>query len=168
MNNYKIRKFRFDRFNHDLVQVMIFFSSSEEVEFFYNFLNLLNINNQSLLMLHSNLTNDTRTANLIRFNSLKSGFLLCTDVVSRGIDIPEVSLVIQFDIPAETTSYIHRVGRTARGGLEGTAILLLRDSESEQVLSVLSKVSTNMVEFETPHLDEISVCRLSILVPCCS
>ena len=61
---------------------------------------------------------------------MKSGILLCTNVAARGLDIPNVDWIVQFDPPSDVKEYIHRVGRTCRGSnTEGKALLLLLKSE---------------------------------------
>ncbi|GBP81277.1 Probable ATP-dependent RNA helicase pitchoune [Eumeta japonica] len=71
-----------------------------------------------------------RTKTMQDFYSAKTGTLFCTDVAARGLDIPAVDWIVQFDPPGDTSEYIHRVGRTARGiGGIGNAVLLLRHEE---------------------------------------
>ena len=65
------------------------------------------------------------------FRELESGVLMCTDVMARGIDIPSVDWVVQFDPPSMASFFVHRVGRTARCGLEGRSLLFLLPNEKE-------------------------------------
>lgn len=64
---------------------------------------------------------------------LSSGVLVCTDVMARGVDIPLVDWVIQFDPPSSATAFVHRCGRTARIGRKGSAILFLLPTEDDYV-----------------------------------
>jgi ATP-dependent RNA helicase DDX18/HAS1 len=70
-----------------------------------------------------------RTNTFFEFINAKSGILLCTDVAARGLDIPRVDWIIQFDPPDDPRDYIHRVGRTARAGQVGKSLLFLLKSE---------------------------------------
>ena len=63
--------------------------------------------------------NNLRSANLGIFRSDKANILVTTDLTSRGLDINNVNLVINYNLPRAVSDYIHRVGRTARNGLEG-------------------------------------------------
>lgn len=63
------------------------------------------------------------------FSAAKVGVLLCTDVAARGLDLPAVDWILQYDPPNETAEYVHRVGRTARKGMKGSALLFLLPSE---------------------------------------
>lgn len=74
-----------------------------------------------------------RIANFNAFNAAKRGIMLATDVVARGIDFPKVDLIIQVDVPQDPSFYVHRIGRTARQGLEGHAILLLNKNETDYI-----------------------------------
>ena len=64
------------------------------------------------------------------FSSTAAGILLCTDVGARGLDMPSVDWVLQYDVPADPREYVHRAGRSARGGGSGSAMLFLMPSES--------------------------------------
>lgn len=72
----------------------------------------------------------SRTTTFFQFCNATSGILLCTDVAARGLDIPDVDWIVQYDPPDDPKEYIHRVGRTARGeGSSGHALLILRPEE---------------------------------------
>ncbi|MCK5250884.1 MAG: DbpA RNA binding domain-containing protein, partial [Spirochaetaceae bacterium] len=66
---------------------------------------------------------------LIRFANGSSGILVATDVAARGLDIDSLGAVINFDLPFETETYVHRIGRTGRAGKEGLAFSLIRPKE---------------------------------------
>ena len=72
--------------------------------------------------LHGKLSQSKRLGALNKFRSKSRSILVSTDVASRGLDIPHVDVVINFDIPTHSKDYIHRVGRTARAGRAGKAI----------------------------------------------
>ncbi|XP_062028580.1 DEAD-box ATP-dependent RNA helicase 10-like [Rosa rugosa] len=72
--------------------------------------------------LHGDMSQQKRLGALNMFKSGQCNVLVCTDVASRGLDIPSVDMVINYDIPKNTKNYIHRVGRTARAGRSGVAI----------------------------------------------
>ena len=70
-----------------------------------------------------------RTNTFFEFCNAESGILLCTDVAARGLDIPRVDWIIQYDPPDDPRDYIHRVGRTARAGKVGKSLMFLLPSE---------------------------------------
>lgn len=73
--------------------------------------------------------NNRRIANLAMFRGDVSNILVTTDLTSRGLDINNVNMVINYHMPRTVADYIHRVGRTARNGYEGEAISLLTPNE---------------------------------------
>ncbi|XP_069676917.1 ATP-dependent DNA helicase DDX31 isoform X2 [Periplaneta americana] len=79
--------------------------------------------------LHGSMTQKERTDVFKTFRSADSGVLLCTDVAARGLDLPRVNWIVQFTAPASPSDYVHRVGRTARVGTSGAALLFLTPSE---------------------------------------
>lgn len=81
--------------------------------------------------LHGNVPQVERQATYRAFGAAKSGVLICTDVAARGLDLPTVDWIVQYDPPAETADYVHRVGRTARKGERGHSLLFLLPRESE-------------------------------------
>lgn len=79
--------------------------------------------------LSSNLTPSTRNSVLLKFQTGKVDGIVCSDALARGIDFPNVDVVISYDAPRHVKTYIHRIGRTARAGRPGTAITLLVPTE---------------------------------------
>ncbi len=93
-----------------------------------------------LYKLHGSLEQKLRTATLQSFTkSSDPAILLCTDVASRGLDLPNIDLVIEYDPPFSADDHLHRVGRTARAGKEGRACCFLMPGEEEGYVSVLKE-----------------------------
>lgn len=114
--------------------------------------------------LHSLLPQSERTANLSRFRASAARLLVATDVASRGLDIPSVSLVINFDVPRNPDDYVHRVGRTARAGREGEAVTLVGQRDVQLVLAIEQRVGRQMVQWEEQGVSiEGRVVRGSVL-----
>lgn len=82
--------------------------------------------------LHGALTQEQRLESITAFKNLQVPILLCTDLASRGLDIPKIEVVINYELPSTYEVYLHRVGRTARAGRNGTSISLVGDSSSER------------------------------------
>ena len=115
------------RSTSDSVQVMVFFSSCNSVKFHAELLNFIDI---KVLDIHGKQKQQKRTSTFFEFSEAQSGTLLCTDVAARGLDIPAVDWIVQFDPPDDPKEYIHRVGRTARGtDGQGKALLFLMPEE---------------------------------------
>ncbi|CAM8966879.1 unnamed protein product [Rhodiola kirilowii] len=108
-------------------KVMVFFSSCGSVKFHSELLRYIRV---ECFDIYGKQKQAKRTATFFNFCKAESGILLCTDVAARGLDIPDVDWIVQFDPPDDPTKYIHRVGRTARGeGSKGNALLLLTPEE---------------------------------------
>ncbi|KAE9465155.1 hypothetical protein C3L33_02930, partial [Rhododendron williamsianum] len=87
----------------------------------------------SIIPLHGKMKQTAREKALASFTSLSSGILLCTDVAARGLDIPGVDCIIQYDPPQDPNVFVHRVGRTARMGRQGSAIVFLLPKEEAYI-----------------------------------
>lgn len=86
--------------------------------------------------IHGDLTPRERTRMMKQIRDLEFQYIVATDLAARGIDIPGVSHVINYELPDDLEFFIHRVGRTARAGLEGTAITLYEPSEDDKVVRI--------------------------------
>ena len=96
--------------------------------------------NLKIYKLHGSLPQALRTATLASFSkSSDPSILLCTDVASRGLDLPNIDLVIEYDPPFSSDDHLHRVGRTARAGREGRAICFLIPGPEEGYVEVLKQ-----------------------------
>eukprot|EP00112_Aurelia_sp_Birch-Aquarium-sp1_P017212 Seg397.26 transcript_id=Seg397.26/GoldUCD/mRNA.D3Y31 product="ATP-dependent RNA helicase DDX18" protein_id=Seg397.26/GoldUCD/D3Y31 len=108
-------------------KVMVFFSSCNSVKYHSELFNYIDI---PVLDIHGKQKQQKRTSTFFEFCTADSGILLCTDVAARGLDIPEVDWIVQYDPPDDPKEYIHRVGRTARGNEgRGHALLFLLPEE---------------------------------------
>ncbi|XP_012862857.3 probable ATP-dependent RNA helicase DDX31 [Echinops telfairi] len=134
-------------------KLIVFFSSCELVEFHHHlFLQTLlsrsgplasgQLPSASLgltfLRLHGHMEQEERTAVFQEFSHSQTGILLCTDVAARGLDLPQVTWIVQYNAPSSPAEYIHRIGRTARIGCPGSSLLVLAPSEAEYVDSLAS------------------------------
>ncbi|XKL64320.1 hypothetical protein PGB90_004406 [Kerria lacca] len=109
------------------LKYMLFLSSCACVDYFVTILRTL-LPEVELYGLHGKMK--TRRYKIFeKFKSVESGLLICTDVMSRGVDIPEVHWVIQYDPPSSATSFVHRCGRTARIGRIGYSLTMLLPNE---------------------------------------
>jgi len=108
-------------------KVMVFLSSCMSVKYHYELLNYVDL---PCTCIHGKQKQSKRTETFFKFCNATEGTLLCTDVAARGLDIPLVDWIVQYDPPDDPKEYIHRVGRTARGeGGTGHALLILRPEE---------------------------------------
>lgn len=98
--------------------------------------------------LHSMMSQNRRLAALGKFKSGASTILISTDVASRGLDIPDVDAVVNFDLPRDADDYIHRVGRTARAGRAGQSLSLVTQHDIELLQNIEGKVGKKMDDFE--------------------
>ncbi|KAK6944813.1 DEAD/DEAH box helicase domain, partial [Dillenia turbinata] len=87
------------------------------------------------------------TCALNKFKAGECNILICTDVASKGLDIPSVDVVINYDIPMNSKDYIHRVGRTARAGRSGLAISLVNQYEVEWYMQIEKLIGKKLPEF---------------------
>lgn len=79
--------------------------------------------------LHGGMSQDMREQALANFKSHKTSCLVATDVAARGVDVPAVSLVVNYDLPNSSETYVHRIGRTGRGDLRGKAVSLVTEAD---------------------------------------
>ncbi|WP_088225354.1 DEAD/DEAH box helicase [Desulfosporosinus sp. FKB] len=106
--------------------------------------------------LHGDLSQQQRDRVMKRFRDGKTEMLVATDVAARGIDISNLTHVINFDIPQDPVSYVHRIGRTGRVGRRGQAITLISPKEYRQLRLIENLIKTRIRRRELPSLADIS------------
>ncbi|XP_033476353.1 ATP-dependent DNA helicase DDX31 [Epinephelus lanceolatus] len=118
-------------------KLIVFLSSCEAVEFLHSlFTSVLSgpSTNQKLRLnfvrLHGNMKQEERSEVFQQFSECRCGVLLCTDVAARGLDLPQVTWIVQYTPPTAAAEYVHRVGRTARIGARGSSLLFLTPAET--------------------------------------
>ncbi len=89
--------------------------------------------------------------------------LVATDVVARGLDVPRITHVFNYDIPFDVESYIHRIGRTGRAGRKGKAILLVRTNQIRMLRTIERVTKSSMEEIQLPLRDQVAEARLAKL-----
>ncbi|XP_054271778.1 probable ATP-dependent RNA helicase DDX31 [Macrosteles quadrilineatus] len=120
-------------------KMLVFMATQDMVDFHTELLTTVLPQTAEFLRLHGNMTQHDRTKVFQSFKAAKSGVLLCTDVAARGLDLPSVDWIVQYTAPATASDYVHRVGRTARVGHAGSAVLFLVPSEVDFVSHLENK-----------------------------
>lgn len=109
--------------------------------------------------LHGDLSQAVRETVLGRFRRGKLNILVATDVAARGLDIDDISHVINYDIPYHPESYVHRIGRTARAGKSGIAITLVTPQELNRLKRIESYTKQSIPEFPIPTEEQVKAFR---------
>ncbi|PHQ56147.1 MAG: DEAD/DEAH box helicase [Lutibacter sp.] len=107
-------------------------------------------------VIHSNKTQNYRLRSIKKFERGSFSILIATDIIARGLDLTDVSHVINFDIPEEPENYIHRIGRTGRAEQKGIAISLFSESEAEYLGEIELLMNTAINVYDLPNNIEIS------------
>eukprot|EP00871_Galdieria_phlegrea_P002725 jgi/Galph1/3453/GphlegSOOS_G2101.1 len=126
------------------VSCIVFTSSCQECQHLYLSLKQLGIN---IGVLHSKMKQRERLKAVQNFKRSSIRILVSTDVASRGLDIPQVDLVINYNIPSTASTYIHRVGRTARSSRTGKAISIVSQFEVDAFLSIETQLDQKLSEY---------------------
>jgi len=119
--------------NSDYTRVIIFCSKKQNVKQLSSELKRAKF---SVEEIHSDLLQDKREQVMQDFRNRKLKILVATDILSRGIDIEEIELVINYDVPNDGEDYIHRIGRTARAATSGTAITFISEAEQRKFAQI--------------------------------
>ena len=113
--------------------------------------------------LHGGLSQDQRDRVMTKFRTRKTDLLIATDVAARGLDVKHVSHVVNFDVPADAESYVHRIGRTGRAGREGVAITLAEPRE-HRLLRNIERMTSQRIEIaQVPTVDDLRAHRLQLV-----
>mgnify|MGYP001032214296 FL=1 len=149
---YDILKDLYDTIS--ISQCIIYFNSKNKLNEIYK--NLIE-ENFPVSMIHGELTGDERKKTMNEFKSGQTRILLSTDLLSRGIDIQQLSLVINFDLPRSKETYIHRIGRSGRYGRKGVAINFVTERDLENLENLKKYYNTKIEEMPQNIVDYLSV-----------
>ncbi|KAL5507790.1 DBP8 [Sanghuangporus vaninii] len=127
---------------------MIFCARARTAAYLATLLRTLGIRSTAL---HSRLTQRARLNALGLFRARVVPVLICTDVGARGLDVDDVALVVNWDMPQEPEEYTHRVGRTARRGRTGLAVSFVTERDEDRVIRVEGRIKTKLKEMTLPE-----------------
>merc|ERR1712087_937432 len=106
-------------------------------------------------VIHADLDQTHRNLVMRQFQSGSSRVLISTDLLARGIDVQQVSLVINYDLPSSTENYLHRIGRSGRDGRKGVAINFVTDRDVRQMQRIECFYETQIQELPADIADRI-------------
>jgi ATP-dependent RNA helicase RhlE len=154
------KRFFLERLYHDHSdsKMLVFVRSKVRAERVSKAMGRVEIPSQTI---HSDKTQDERTEALRQFKDNEVRMLIATDVTARGIDIPEVQWVVNYDLPDQAENYVHRVGRTGRGNHRGQAISFCSKEEREKLKAVEDYIGKRIDKLEISKSDMEDVRLLS-------
>lgn len=109
--------------------------------------------------IHGDMEQPQRTRVITDFKAHRANILIATDVVSRGIDVPTVERVVSYDVPNEAMTYFHRIGRTARAGEKGVAIIFVTEHYKNEFNAIRSETHIKIERLHTPRVEETPIVR---------
>ncbi len=135
-------------------KVLVFVSNKRRADLLFEVLN--EIYNDELCIIHSNKTQNYRIRSIKQFEAGENRILVSTDVMARGLDIEDISHVINFDTPNFPENYMHRIGRTGRAKKEGKSILFTTAHEADYRIAIEALMDYKIPVLEFPKEVEIS------------
>jgi ATP-dependent RNA helicase RhlE len=146
---------------HKMQRTLVFMRTKHSANKLTEQLNNANIQAQAI---HGNKTQSARERALANFRKGKTSVLVATDIAARGIDVDEVTHVINFDLPNESESYVHRIGRTGRAGLNGIAYSFCSTDERDYLRDIERLIQAHIpVVDEHPYLSNVAAPEPTIL-----
>jgi len=115
----------------------------------------------STVALNGDIKQDQREKTIDQFRKGRIDIMVATDVVARGLDVERISHVINYDMPHDTESYVHRIGRTGRAGRKGTAILFIPPRGQRMLQTIERATNQKILPFELPTAETISTTRIT-------
>lgn len=115
----------------------------------------------SAMAINGDVPQATRERTVEQLKSGKLDILVATDVAARGLDVERISHVVNFDIPIDTESYVHRIGRTGRAGRSGAAISFVTPRESRLLNAIERATRQPLTQMQLPSVDDVNVTRLA-------
>ncbi|RZF42739.1 hypothetical protein LSTR_LSTR007716 [Laodelphax striatellus] len=141
-------------------KMIVFMATQDMVDYHTELLTTVLNGSAEFFKLHGSMTQSERTSIFKTFRAAESGVLFCTDVAARGLDLPNVDWIIQYTAPTTPSDYVHRVGRTARAGLSGSALIFLAPSELPFITMLEQKNIKLTEETMDNHLNNLRLLPL--------
>lgn len=135
-------------------KVLVFVPNKKSADLLFNVMD--DIFGSEVAVIHSNKTQNYRIRSIEDFNAEKTRILVTTNVMARGLDLNNISHVINFDTPSFPENYMHRIGRTGRAGQDGISILFYTEAEREAKEAIETLMDLNIQELKFPSEVEIS------------
>lgn len=110
-------------------------------------------------VLHGDITQHGRDKVMAKFRNGQLDLLVATDVAARGIDVEDIDVVFNFDVPQDPENYVHRIGRTGRAGRKGTAITFTSGRKKRSLFAIEKQVKTKLQPMVMPSLKEVATSR---------
>lgn len=146
---------------HDLKLGIVFCNTKRMVD---DLVDHLEAQGYSADRLHGDMTQPQRDRVMGKFRKGGLEFLVATDVAARGIDVDDVEVVFNYDLPYDPEDYVHRIGRTGRAGRSGRAISFVAGREFFQIRNIERFTNTRIHRAQVPTLDEVEEARASVFV----
>ncbi len=134
--------------DQELNSVIIFVSTKQKVKELERDLQKAGLKAKAI---HSDLEQNEREEVLLKFRSKQLQILVATDILSRGIDIEDISLVINYDVPGDAEDYIHRIGRTARAAATGVALTFINEYDQQKFLQIETLIGNEVKKLHLPE-----------------
>eukprot|EP01054_Gregarina_sp_Poly1_P007167 Gregarina_sp_Poly_1__7166@NODE_392_length_8959_cov_63_078835_g321_i0_p1_GENE_NODE_392_length_8959_cov_63_078835_g321_i0NODE_392_length_8959_cov_63_078835_g321_i0_p1_ORF_typecomplete_len532_score99_59DEAD/PF00270_29/5_1e48DEAD/PF00270_29/2_5e02Helicase_C/PF00271_31/1_7Helicase_C/PF00271_31/4_5e26ResIII/PF04851_15/6_6e14ResIII/PF04851_15/2_8e03ERCC3_RAD25_C/PF16203_5/3e05UTP25/PF06862_12/3_4UTP25/PF06862_12/0_007Flavi_DEAD/PF07652_14/1_3e02Flavi_DEAD/PF07652_14/0_059AAA_19/PF13245_6/0_09AAA_19/PF1 len=146
-------------------KVICFFNTKKTVHKLSLVLRFSEIRLPNHCELHGNLSQEQRMQALQEFDNGTATLMLCTDIAGRGLDLDNVDLVVNGEVPEEATKYVHRIGRTGRRGLDGNCITIFnQNSERQKLKEIVKAVSGKKIDFSSDRIDSKNLARVSRMI----
>ncbi|MCK5811318.1 MAG: DEAD/DEAH box helicase [Clostridiales bacterium] len=138
---------------HKPTRCIVFCNMKSRVDFVNEKLFIKGINAEKI---HGDLRQTQRMQVLKRFNDAMINVLVATDVAARGLDIKEVDLIINFDVPEKPEYYVHRIGRSGRAGKDGHSITMVTKGHKNQFVSIMHYTKKQIEKIKIPTMKEVN------------
>jgi ATP-dependent RNA helicase DeaD len=146
---------------HDYKLGIIFCNTKRMVD---DLVDHLNAQGYSADRLHGDMTQGMRDRVMNKFRNSALEFLVATDVAARGIDVDDVQVVVNYDLPYDPEDYVHRIGRTGRAGRSGRAISFVAGRELFQIQTIERFTKQRIQRAKIPTLDEVEQARATVFL----
>ena len=133
--------------------ILIFCNTKKSVNFVYNRLRY----NYSVDSIHGDMNQKNRIKVMNKFKNGNIKILVASDVAARGLDIDNINIIINFDVPQNANEYTHRIGRTARAGKSGMAFTLVSYDEVKRFKKIKNSIKTKIIEKQLPKNDNFDM-----------